>query len=219
MTKEPFEIETPAGRVRAQRHLDWIDHGILRYRWHNFAQVAPGVYRSNHPTTARFETYAAMGIKSVLTLRGAQHQPQYLFEAETCVRLGLTLECVQLAARKAPPKDRLLMLFETFDTIEKPFLMHCKSGADRTGLSSALYLLAYAGADISVAKAQLSFDFVHIRRTETGILDHFLDVYEARFNETGIAVRDWIATEYDATALTESFASKQKALKFWQGWR
>ncbi len=219
MTKNAYEIQTPGGRKRAQRQLDWADHGILRYRWHNFAQLVPGVYRSNHPTTARFKAYAAMGIKTVLTLRGGKHMPQYLFEVEICERLGLRLECVQMAARRAPTVERLNMLFDVFERIEPPFLMHCKSGADRTGLASAIYLLAYAGADLAAAKAQLSFDFIHIRRTATGILDHFLDTYEARFNETGIGIRDWIATEYDAQALTVSFAAKQRKLRFWQGWR
>ena len=187
MTKQPFEIQTPAGRKRSQRYLDWVDHGILRYRWHNFATVAPQVYRSNHPTTPRFEAYAAMGITTIFSLRGGMHLPQYLFEV--------------------------------FDRIEKPFLMHCKSGADRTGLAAALYLLVYEGAELAAAKKQLSFDFVHIRRTSSGILDHFLDTYEARFKETAITLRDWISVEYSAEALTASFAAKQKSLKLWQGWR
>ena len=219
MIKNAHEISTPKGRKRAQRQLDWADHGILRYRLHNFAQFAPDAFRSNHPTTERFEAYAARGIKTVLTLRGAQHQPQYLFEAEVCNRLGLTLLCVPLSARRAPNVERLGVLFEVFDQIEKPFLMHCKSGADRTGLTSALYLLAYEGAELAAAKKQLSFDFVHIRRTSSGILDHFLDTYEARFKETAITLRDWISVEYSAEALTASFAAKQKSLKLWQGWR
>ncbi len=218
MTKT-YEIDTPNGRRRAQRWLDWVDHGILRYRWHNFAEIAPGVFRSNHPTTERFDAYAAMGIKTIFSMRGGKHLPQYLFEVETCERLGLTLECFKMSAREAPTVERLDMLFDVFDRIKPPFLMHCKSGADRTGLASAIYLLEYAGADIATAKAQLSFDFVHIRRTATGILDHFLDTYEARFNQTGIGIRDWIATEYDSDALTLSFAAKQKSLRFWQGWR
>ena len=160
-----------------------------------------------------------MGITTVFSLRGGKHMPQYLFEVETCARLGLKLECFKMSAREAPTVERLDMLFEVFDRIEKPFLMHCKSGADRTGLASALYLLVYGGADIATAKKQLSFDFIHIRRTATGVLDHFLDTYEARFNQTGISVRDWIATEYDSEALKVSFAAKQKSLRFWQGWR
>ncbi len=219
MTKDAYEIQTSAGRKRAMRQLEWVDHGILRHLWHNFAEFAPQAFRSNHPSLQRFEDYAAMGIKSVLTLRGGQNQPQYLFEAEACARLGLTLRCAQMAARKAPEVSGLTALFAEFDRIERPFLMHCKSGADRTGLAAAVYLLEYEGADIATAKAQLSFDYIHIRRTATGILDHFLDVYEARFMQTGIGVREWIATEYDADALKVSFAAKQKALQFWQGWR
>lgn len=204
--------------MRAMRQLNWEDHGILRYRWHNFAKFSEDAYRSNHPTTQRFEDYARHGIKTILTLRGARHQPQYLFEAETCKRLGMKLECVQLAARRAPSVERLEMLFTAFDKIERPFLMHCKSGADRTGLAAALYLLQCDGADLTTAKEQLSFKYVHIRRTATGVLDHFIDTYETRFNQTGIGVRDWISTEYDAAVLTASFAAKQKSLRFWQGW-
>jgi protein tyrosine/serine phosphatase len=219
MTKNAYEISTPKGRKRAQRQLDWVDHGILRRRWHNFAKVAEDVYRSNHPTTARFEEYAALGIITVFSLRGGKSLPQYLFEVEACTRLGLKLECFKMSAREAPTVDQLDMLFEVFDRIEKPFLMHCKSGADRTGLSSALYLLVYEGADIATAKKQLSFDYIHIRRTASGILDHFLDTYEAYFLQTGNGVREWIATEYDSDALKVSFAAKQKLLWFWQGWR
>lgn len=219
MTKNAYEVSTPKGRKRAQRQLYWVDLGILRRCWHNFAKVAEDVYRSNHPTTARLEEYAALGITTVFSLRGGKHLPQYLFEAEACTRLGLKLECFKMSASEAPTVDQLDMLFEVFDRIEKPFLMHCKSGADRTGLSSALYLLAYEGADIATAKKQLSFDYIHIRRTATGILDHFLDTYEAHRLQTGIGVREWIATEYNSDALKVSFAAKQRLLWFWQGWR
>jgi hypothetical protein len=46
-----------------------------------------------------------------------------------------------------------------------------------------------------------------------------LDVYEARNAQEPIAIEEWIRTEYDRDALTESFAQKQAALRFWQGWR
>ena len=100
-----------------------------------------------------------------------------------------------------------------------PFLMHCKSGADRTGLVATLYLMVKEGQPVAEARKQLSFRYLHIRRTSTGILDHFFDVYEARNAQAPIAIEEWIKTEYDRDALTESFAKKQAALKFWQGWR
>ena len=213
------DITDPAERRRSQWHLDWLDHGILRRRWHNFAKVAPGVYRSNHPDHRRFKAYAEMGIKTVLNLRGQALQPHHLFEVESCAALGLTLVNVQMAARRAPDRRELLELLDAFAAMERPFLMHCKSGADRTGLAAAIYLLLYEKADIATARRQLSFRFVHIRRTSTGILDHFLDTYAARAAQSPIAVDDWIRTEYDRDALTDSFAAKQARLWPWQGWR
>ena len=214
-----YEIETQAGRKRAQRHFDWIDHGFLRYRWHNFAQFSDGAYRSNHPTHVRFDEYANMGINSVLNLRAPNDHPPYLFEVENCERLGLSLITAQMAARSAPSIEVLERLFAAFDQIEKPFLMHCKSGADRTGLAAALYLLHYENQTLDVAKRQLSFDYVHIKRSGTGVLDHFLELYGEAHAVSGIGVLEWIRTAYDPEVLTKSFAAKQKSLWPWQGWR
>lgn len=213
------DITDPVERKRSLQHLRWLDHGILRTWWHNFEEFAPGAYRSNQPDQDRFAAYAALGIKSVLNLRGVQQQPHYLFEAESSERLGLNLISLSMSARQAPKRQRLIELLEVFETIERPFLMHCKSGADRTGLAAALYLMVHEGQPLEVARRQLSFRFLHIRRSDTGVLDHFLDVYGARNVASPIGIVEWIRTEYDEDALKESFAVKQAALRFWQGWR
>ncbi|WP_234417107.1 fused DSP-PTPase phosphatase/NAD kinase-like protein [Loktanella sp. Alg231-35] len=212
------DITDPADRKRAQRSMMWLDHGVLRLHWHNFDKVADGVYRSNHPDHKRFAAYAKMGITTVLNLRGGSKDAHYLFEKESCEQLGLHLVSIQMSARKSPHKEPLLRLFSAFETMDRPFLLHCKSGADRTGLVAALYLMIHEGASVAVARKQLSFRYLHIRRSSTGILDHFLDVYAARHAETGIGIIDWIRDEYDRDALTASFAAKQAALKPWQGW-
>lgn len=213
------DITDPVERKRSLQHLRWLDHGILRTYWHNFEEFAPGAFRSNQPDHARFGAYADLGIKTVLNLRGVKQQPHYLFEVESTDKLGLTLITVPMSARQAPKKDRMLSLLDTFATIERPFLMHCKSGADRTGLAAAIYLMVQEGQPLAIAQQQLSFRYLHIRRTQTGILDHFLDVYATRAAQSPIAIDDWIRTEYDPAALTASFAAKQAALKPWQGWR
>jgi protein tyrosine phosphatase (PTP) superfamily phosphohydrolase (DUF442 family) len=213
------DITDPVERKKSMRHFNWLDHGILRKYWHNFGKVAPGVYRANHPDHARFKAYAAQGITTVLNLRGAAKQSHYLFEAEACTALGLTLVDIAMSARKAPPIKALRKLLTSFETMEKPFLMHCKSGADRTGLAAAIYLMVIEDEPLEVARRQLSFRFLHIRRTSTGILDHFLDTYGARNATSPIPIEHWIKTEYDPEALTQSFAAKQAALRLWQGWR
>lgn len=213
------DLSTPAKRRRAQRLATWVDHGILRALWHNFSTVAPGVYRSNHPDHKRLAAYRARGIKTILNLRGALHEAPNVLEAESCRQLGLTLVTVSLSARQAPKRDKLLQLVTAFETLEKPVLIHCKSGADRTGLVSVLYLMIHCGEPVETAMRQLSLRYLHIRRSATGILDHFFDVYAARNARSPIDIVDWIRDEYDRDALITSFAAKQASLKWWQGWR
>ena len=205
------DISTPEARRAARRHYLWFDHGILRVWWTNFDQVAPGVFRSNQPDPKRLERYARMGIRTVLNLRGETPHSPYLFEREAADRLGLTLVDLHLKARQAPPAAALLELIDLFPTLEKPILMHCKSGADRAGLASALYLLTQEGASVAEARKQLSFRYLHVKRSRTGILDHVLDLYEARLAEGPIPFRDWVATEYDPVAATRSFNTKGAA--------
>lgn len=111
------------------------------------------------------------------------------------------------------------MLLDAFETMERPFLVHCKSGADRTGLVAVLYLMIHEGKSLDDALEQLSFRFLHIKRTATGILDHLFEMYRARNAVEPIDIATWIRTEYDEQKLNESFAAHQKALKPWQGWR
>lgn len=213
------DITDPRERRRSRWHFNWLDHAILRTFWHNFEEFAPGAYRSNHPNHKRFTAYAAMGITTVLNLRGVAKQPYYLFEVESCDKLGLTLVNSQMAARRAPTVRELTSLLAAFESIERPFLLHCKSGADRTGLAAAIYLMLYEDTPLEEAQKQLGLRYLHIRRSNTGVLDHFLDVYAARIAESPIAIDEWIRTEYDPDALTASFEAKQAALKPWQGWR
>ncbi|MEJ6479595.1 MAG: tyrosine-protein phosphatase [Octadecabacter sp.] len=203
------DITDPRERRRSRWHYLLFDHGFLRTFWTNFDQVAPGVYRSNQPDHKRLARARDMGIVSVLNLRGPSKHACYLFEAESCAALGMTLINIKLGARAAPHRDKLLELFAIFDGIARPFLMHCKSGADRAGLASALYLIDQEGKDVDAVRDQLSFKYLHLRKSKTGVLDKVLDDYAARNATDPITIRDWIATHYDATATQAGFDAKQ----------
>lgn len=199
-----WSLTDPASRRRAGLHYHLADHAILRRRWTNAAELAPGVWRSNHPTHARLAALQARGVRTILNLRGPGESPPFLFERESCEALGLTLVSVRLAARKAPRRDELLKLFDAFREVERPMVMHCKSGADRAGFASALYLLA-EGAPLEVARRQLSWRFLHIRHSATGILDHVLDLYGARLARGPIGIEDWVRDDYDQAAADAGF--------------
>ncbi|PYE85457.1 fused DSP-PTPase phosphatase/NAD kinase-like protein [Pseudoroseicyclus aestuarii] len=197
------------GRFFATMNLIVHDHVFLRRYWTNEWQVAPGVWRSNHPTHGRLERFAHLGVRSVINLRGEPQEPSYLFETESCAQFGMTLVTTKLNANKPPQRENLLRLFDLFRSVERPFMMHCKSGADRAGLASALYLLAHEGADVETAKTQLHWRYLHLRRGKTGVLDHILDVYAARHASASIGIEDWVATEYDPQSIKQSYKRKR----------
>ncbi|RYG89362.1 protein tyrosine phosphatase [Loktanella sp. IMCC34160] len=203
--KFTHDITDPEERKKSQFYADWVDHGILRYKWHNFERVAPLLWRSNHPNDDRFRAYAELGITTVLNLRGKTDKAFYHFEVESCAALGLRLIDLPMAARRAPTRERFLELIDLFDTLDTPTLIHCKSGADRTGLAAAVYLLHVMKAPLEEARKQLSFRFLHIKLTKTGTLDYILHCYGERLAKGPIPFREWVETEYDGAAMQAAF--------------
>ncbi|MCO4839622.1 MAG: tyrosine-protein phosphatase [Rhodobacteraceae bacterium] len=182
------------------RWFYWVDHHILRVWWHNFEEVAPGVYRSNQPDGKRLAQYRAMGVRSVLNLRGESLTPFYAITQEGCAEAKLKLYTVnKLSAHRAPDRDALLEVFKVFDEAERDLLIHCKSGADRTGLISALYLIDKCGESTRQARRHLSFKYLHIGWSTSGVLDMFLDDF-ARV-EGQISLREWVANDYSSQDL------------------
>lgn len=199
------DISTPRTRFTSKLHFQFMDHGILRHLWTNFDEVAPGVYRSNQPDARRLRRAKAMGVKTILNLRGTAQRAHYLFEKETCDALGLELVSIPFNARSAPWANELLHVIDLFRTIEKPFLLHCKSGADRAGFISAVYLLTQENATVDQSRKQLSFKYLHLKNTATGILDHVLDMYEP--HAATMDFEEWVKHHYDRDAAIAGFAA------------
>jgi len=204
------DISTPAKRRQAQRHFDWVDHGILRKWWTNFHPVANGVFRANQPSAKRLRAYKAQGIRSVLNLRGDSKYSYYLFEREACDALGLELTNINLSATALPSKVTLLELERHFKTLDRPLLIHCKSGADRAGFAAALYLLLIENAPIEIAQKQLGFwKYFHIKASSKGILDFCLEKYRQTNKVEPVAFRDWMVNVYDPDILTAEFNARR----------
>lgn len=195
--------------LRDHLHLVFVDHGFLRWLWHNTEEIAPGVWRSNQPDRRRLRRWKKSGIRSVLSLRGDHDGAVARIERAACAELGLGFSYTGLSATSAPRREVLLDLFARFRRIERPFVMHCKSGADRTGLAATLYMVGIEGQPTAQARRQLSLRFMHSKWTRAGVIDHLFDLYEARQAESPIGIEDWIAQEYDPAELTRSFARRR----------
>lgn len=204
-----IDISAPGDRLRAKAELFLKDHGFLRVFWTHLHQIAPGAWRSNQPGARRLAAYRQMGIRSVLRLRVA-NGPLYLLEREACEQLGLTLHNAQINAGTLVSRESYLDLLDTFRVIERPFVMHCKSGIDRTGLAAFLYLLAETETSPEIAREQLSFKYLHLNGARHGILDHMADRYLAAWRADGIGIRDWIRTVYDRDEMVAEYRKSRK---------
>ena len=182
------------------------DHGVLRLWWHNLHQIDKNMWRSNQPTPRRIENAAQLGIRTIINLRGPRSDGGWRLEAEACVRHGLELVDFTVRSRAAPDKQMLIDTKALFDGIEGPALMHCKSGADRAGLMSALYLLMQKNRSVAEASQQLSFRYLHVKQAKTGLLDAFLTAY-APYEAEKIAFFDWVKDIYDPEKLQAEFLS------------
>lgn len=197
--------------MRDYLYFLFTDHAIFRALWSNTHLIAPDVWRSNHPTKRRLRKLQQKGVRHVLSLRGDTKNSPYRFEVENCAALDLDLTVIGLASRDASPRTRYLDLLDFFDQIDVPFLMHCKSGADRTSLAAAFYLIYKCNLPISKARQQLSPRYLHFKWTKTGILDFTLDAYERFASQNpDTDLRYWIEHIYDADALKSAYNAHRR---------
>ena len=129
----------------------------------NFAELVPGqVYRSAQPSGQDIARYAERyGIKTIVNLRGSSRKPWYVDEAAAARAHGIKLIDFKMSASKQLTIDRAQQLIALLRDAPKPILIHCMSGADRTGLVSVIYLNRIAGFDEVAAERQLSIRYGH----------------------------------------------------------
>lgn len=204
--KGPIDLETDAGRRRANRELVWGDHGFLRMSFQNLHQISHEMWRSNQPSPRQIADHARIrGIKTILNLRGESPKGYYLLEKEACEAAGIELVDFQVFSRDTPSKETILAANELFQTIAYPALMHCKSGADRAGLMAVLYKLLREGVPVETAQDQLAMKYLHIRHGKTGVLDAVFEVYRSFNAAQPIPFLDWVDRHYDPVAIKSAF--------------
>ncbi len=201
-------MSVPANRLQAYIDMIVLDHGFFRGLWNNLHEIAPGVWRSNQLAPIQIRWMARRGIRTIINLRGPSVTGSHVLEKRACDKYGITLINARLFSRGSPTIEEVERLFAAFEAAEKPMLMHCKSGADRAGIGSALYWL-WAGLPPEEATRQLSMRYLHFRQAKTGILDHFVETYIAAYRETGIGFRDWLYTDYDRSAMMSGYKSSR----------
>lgn len=206
--RSPAWVRSAFGPAVNYADMLLVDHGVFRLAYLNLHRLGPNAWRSAQPAPHQIGRIARLGVRTIVNLRGARWCGSYWLEQAACRRYGVRLIDYQVRSRAAPSREELLGARELFQRLELPALFHCKSGADRAGLMSTLYLIAVDGVPVAEARRQLALKFGHIRQADTGILDHFFECYLAYDRDKPTPFFEWVATVYEADEVKRSFHAK-----------
>lgn len=152
----------------------------------NFGVVDPGkVYRSAQPKGNLEELIEECRPASILNLRGgSRKEGWYTAELEAAERHGIDFYDYPMSAEARPTRKQLLTLIDLMGRARYPLLIHCKQGADRTGLASAVYLMTRRAVPPEEARGALTVFHGHVPLLGT-----------SRLHEPLIEYRDWLAAQ------------------------
>lgn len=201
-----FDLSTPGGRVGAYLDYLWKDHAYLRLGFSNAHWISDELARANQPWPHQLAEWKRKGIRTVVNLRGGFDASFHALEKDACERLGLKLVDFTITSRDAPSRERVRGAKDLFETLEYPAMMHCKSGSDRAGIMSVLYMHFRKGLPIREALDQLHLRYLHVKQGKCGVLDYTFERYLAEGEPAGLTFLEWVESDaYDAAQIKADF--------------
>ncbi len=137
---------------------------VVRFSGNLHAVEAGALYRSGQLNgSALRDALTRHGIRTVINLRGASAgQSWYDDELVASKALGVLHFDFAMSSRREIDDETLRQLSRLLQKIPTPLLVHCKGGADRSGLVAAIFLYAIRGRPAAEARRQLSFRYAHL---------------------------------------------------------
>jgi len=137
-------IASPA--VSDTRRSDAIPTSSLdlsRIHIENFGCVNPSYFRGAKPNADNYGELVALGIKTLVDLRGDDGDPA---EKEEAARVGLGYVRIPMTTREAPSQETLAEFLRVVTDPERmPVYVHCVGGRHRTGVMTAVYRMTQDG--------------------------------------------------------------------------
>jgi uncharacterized protein (TIGR01244 family) len=113
----------------------------------NFQKVDDRVYRGAQPSEAGFQELARRGIRTVIDLRDIGEHSQ-ADEEKIVATSGMRYISIPMHGLSTPKEDKVSAVLALLrDPANGPVFVHCKRGADRTGMVVAVYRIASQGWD------------------------------------------------------------------------
>jgi protein tyrosine phosphatase (PTP) superfamily phosphohydrolase (DUF442 family) len=156
----------------------------------NFHQVNAQVYRGGQPKAGGLEKLKAMGIRTILNLRGEDDHSRA--EGDAAQRLGLRYYSISLPGFSNPKDEEVDRVLEIINALEnQPVFVHCHHGKDRTGTIIASYRISHDGWNAEQAKAEAKR--YGLSWVQFG-MKNYIDHYYARQQGSGME-QDWLSVQ------------------------
>ncbi|HEV7385685.1 MAG TPA: sulfur transferase domain-containing protein [Phenylobacterium sp.] len=205
-TESGFDLATPGGRFKTYADYLWNDHAYLRLGFQNAHWISDELVRTNQPWPHQLAAWKDRGIKTIVNLRGGFDASFHALEKDACRRLGLEMVNFTVTSREVPSREQVLGARRLYETIAYPALIHCKSGADRAGIMSVLYMHFRQGKTIREAADQLHLRYLHVKQGKTGVLDYVFERYLAQGEPAGMSFLEWVESPaYDPVGMKADF--------------
>jgi protein tyrosine/serine phosphatase len=121
----------------------------------NFHKINDQLYRGAQPATGGMKKLSALGIKTVVNLRGEDENTRA--EEKEAMAAGLRYFSVAMPGLSRPQEEQVTRVLEIISAPENgPVFIHCKHGADRTGTIIAVYRITRENwtADRAITEAK-----------------------------------------------------------------
>lgn len=159
-----------------------------------FREVRPGVFRSPQPGEDQLaRRIAEHDIQCIVCLRGLA--PSSAGSQRAAEGAGIAFWNVPMSATRRPSPETLLELWRVAERAPRPMLLHCRAGADRTGLATAIVVLHDTG-DLDQARAELTIEHGHLGMFGTEAMGEVLDAYEPYAGR--MTFPQWVAEVWSA---------------------
>lgn len=182
---------------------------ITRLVFHNnFYVVSAGkFYRSAEMSKEELtKTIGEYGLRTVIDLRKSDYRDlgrNGLQERQVVENAGARYVHLPMVGSREPSPQVLQELLDVYDRNPEPILVHCSSGTHRSGVASAIWLLAKENASFKIAQEQLSprFGFFRFERDLKSFIqghptiDKLLWRYKEASENGKISFRDWVAVK------------------------
>lgn len=137
--------------------------GVNQLTGNEHEVIAGELYRSGQPGADDVDSLVQRhGIKTIINLRNEERGAWYSQEKAAAARNGVTLIDYPISSGAILPVEDSQELADIMRNAEKPILIHCEHGANRTGLASAIYVGAVAQRSELFSQLQLSPYYGHV---------------------------------------------------------